>query len=169
MKTIHFTSVIYFYLVFLTSGLTASTFHLKYDSLSCLEIEGKITNLDAGANDCFVELISKDGILDSIVLKEGKRRFKFVLKRDTYYAIRITKKGFVTKLISINTEVPTDSDVLYRFQFDTELMNKSFSKRLNKDALDFPVAIICFDYEKKFFFYDKQYSANVKRDLYSKN
>jgi hypothetical protein len=101
---------IFFLMIFLCafiSGLnSANPYEPVYDSLTCLEIEGKILISDEDRSlGCTVELIGLDGKTDTLILKENRRKFKLVLGRNTYYTIRISKKGYVSKLISVNTEV----------------------------------------------------------------
>lgn len=139
---------------------------ITFDSLSCLLIEGKITNADDGIDQiCKVELISANEVVDSAILKDGKKRFKFVLEKNTYYAIRITKIGYLSKLVSVNTEMVTQSDLIYSFEFETGLIKEGAAKAFNEDILDFPVAIISFDYALDEFSYNQEYTDYIKREL----
>ncbi len=139
----------------------------KFDSLSCLQIEGKVLNADEGEDgECLVELITLNDGIDSIVLKEGRKKFKFVLEKNSYYAIRVSKKGYISKLVSVNTEILTEDEGVHRFVFETTLIKEAALKRLNKDVIDFPVAIIHFDYELDDFSYNKEYTDNMKRELH---
>ena len=60
-----------------------------------------------------------------------------------------------------------ETDAIHVFEFETSLMKEEVIKKLNKDILDFPVAIIHFDYEKASFSYNKEYSAYIKRELHN--
>ena len=61
------------------------------DSASCLEVEGKITNAPAGEDGiCKVELINANKVISSVILKEGKKKFKFLLGKNVSYTIRIS-------------------------------------------------------------------------------
>jgi hypothetical protein len=141
--------------------------HGKSDSLSCLKIEGKIINNDRTEEACIIELIDSYNHIDTILLKEGKTKFKFVLNKDSYYAIRISKAGYISKVVSVNTEILTDVNGIYRFEFETSLLQEAVLKKLNQDALDFPVAIVYFDHEKDCFSYNKEYSAFIKKELHT--
>src|SRR5690606_38124561 len=135
--------------------LSAGGRKLKYDSLSCLQIEGRVLNADAGEGDCIIELIDETNtVTDSLILKEGKSKFAFVLQKDSYYSIRISKNGFISKLVAINTEVLVEQEGIHRFNFETRLLSNVVAKRLNEDVIDFPVAIIHFDYENNCFDYN---------------
>jgi len=140
---------------------------LKLDSLSCLQIEGRINNADDSGGECVVEIIGLNDRIDTIRLKEGKTKFKYVLNKDSYYAIRISKAGYLSKLLCVNTEILTETDGIFVFEFETTLIREAAVKTLNKDILDFPVAIIHFDYEKDSFSYNKEYSAYIKKELHT--
>lgn len=150
--------------------LTAAGGKLKYDSLSCLLIEGKVLNSDENENVCIIELIDETNtVTDSLILKDGKNKFGFVLKKNSYYSIRISKKGFISKLVAVNTEILTETDGIHRFNFQTKLMNEVLLSHMNEDVVDFPVAIIHFDYDNNCFDYNKEYTSHIKRELYIKN
>lgn len=168
MKTIIKTIIITVCLSLAAADLRSSTNHNpKYDSLSCLQVEGRVLNADdETGEDCFVELINIEGEIDSLVLREGKKKFKFVLSKNSYYALRISKKGYISKLISVNTELEIQPEGIYKFVFEISLLREEAIKRLNEDALDFPVAIVHFDYEKECFSYNKEYTDNIKKELH---
>lgn len=144
-----------------------ATFKPKYDSTTCLVIEGKILNADEGIEgQCKVELLDANGVVDTAILKEGKRKFKFVLKKNTFYAIRVTKEGYISRLVSINTEMLTkEDDMIHKFSFETKLMPEERMAHLNTDALDFPIAIIHYDYDLECFSYNREYTNNLKKEL----
>jgi hypothetical protein len=135
------------------------------DSLTCLEIEGRMLCTDKGAkSEYIVELIKKDGSIDTLVLK-NRNKFKFSLNRNSNYGIRISRSGYVSKLISVNTEISADSEGIHRLMFETSLLKQEALVRLNKVATDLPVAIIHFDSEKDCFMYNKKYTAAIKREM----
>ena len=152
-------------LIMLAFGETKSAnFGLfKKDTVHCLKIVGNIPSEFEDA-PCYVELISYNEILDSVILDEGATQFKFLLKRNTSYTIRITREGFATKLVCINTNLPDDEKEMFKFIFTTKLMKEELAARLNQDALDFPVALIYYDLEQQSFDNDKHYTMAVKRD-----
>jgi hypothetical protein len=155
--------------LFLLSVKTQAINKSNYDSLSILQVEGKISNLNENVyEDCIVELIWKNEVVQTLVLKEGKKKFKFILGKNTSYSIRISKKGYLSKLISVETEIPESEEYfgLYKFEFETSLIKEASASRLNKEMIDFPIAIVRFDYEQDIFSYDKKYTAHIKRELH---
>lgn len=162
--------VITFFIIFLFSllflrakGFSQNSLH---DSLICLEIKGKITNLSSKSDDTYkVELIYYNTVTISENLNVNKS-FKFELKKDAIYSIRISKPGYVTKLISIYTRIPEKHDELYRLDFETELIEERKAKKLNSDALDFPITIIYYDDKANWFYFNEEYTSNIKRCIY---
>lgn len=146
---------------------SANGHKLKYDSLSCLQVEGKILNSEEGVDaSCTVEIICQNEVVDAVTLREGKTKFKFVLNKNSFYAIRVSKKGFITKLVAVNTEILTETDGIYKFVFETSLVPEAALKYLNEDVVDFPVAIIQFDYEQECFTYNEEYTNTIREELH---
>ena len=170
MKSIAKKSLSLSILLFCLSSFTAYSNKLSYDSTSCLELVGKIINANEGIDgSCKIELICNNEVIDTLLLKEGKKKFKFVLSKNKYYAIRVSKKGYISRLLSVDTKLFNEIEGIYKFEFDMELIDERFASRLNSDALDFPVAIIYFDNEEDCFNYSREYTSALKRELYSGN
>ncbi|MES2681763.1 MAG: hypothetical protein V4635_17845 [Bacteroidota bacterium] len=144
---------------------SANTHPIEVDSLTCLEIEGRMLCPDKGPKpDYIVELINKDGSIDTVVLK-NKNKFKFSLNRNSNYGIRISRSGYVSKLISVNTEINAESEGIHRLMFETSLLKQEALVHLNKEAADLPIAIIHFDSENDCFMYNKKYTAAIKKEM----
>ena len=157
---------LFFAFTFNTKAQTNS-YKIKFDSLSCLLLEGRIMNASDGIDGvCLIELVSANEVLESITLKEGKNKFKFALNKNTFYSVRVSKVGFATKLISVNTEMLVESEGVHIFKFETSLMKDKIAAKLNQDILDFPVTIIHFDYEMDCFTHSTAYTAYIKKELY---
>ncbi len=136
------------------------------DSLICLEIKGKVTNVGSKSSETYqVELIYYNTVVSNDQINSNKS-FKFNLKRDAIYTIRISKEGFITKLISIYTRLPADQTDVYRLDFETELIEAHKSKKLNADALEFPVTIIYYDDKADSFYFNEEYTSNIKKCVY---
>lgn len=139
---------------------------IKNDSSACLEIDGMITNA-AGAdqNNCTIELLRSNTLIETVILKEGKKRFKFILNKNSEYSIRISRKGYLTKLIGVDTRMPGDHYDVYGFSFETKLVEESASEKLNKDSLDAPIALIYYDNRKDCFQHNKIYTSKIKKEI----
>lgn len=136
---------------------------------NCLEIDGKISNAtEKGEGYCTIELISENAIVSSVVLTGGKKKFKLLLKKNANYSIRISRKGYISKLISVDTKIDSPEEELYRFSFETSLLKESSATDMNKELLDFPVTLIYFDRKKDCFIYDKEYTTKIKKEVVMK-
>lgn len=163
-------TLLFFLFLLLLFNLPASAqFNRKStDTLACLEITGKVLNAFEGEDaSCRVELINKGDVIDSVILKEGKDHFHLILSKDQYYAIRISKKGYVPRILEINTTMFVELDGLYTFHFNTELISDKLAKKLNQDALDFPIAIIYFNHDEDCFDYSREYTETLKNEMFT--
>ncbi len=136
------------------------------DSLICLDIKGKITNIGNKYDDTYkAELIYYNNVISKESINVNKS-FKYSLKKDAIYTIRISKQGYITKLISIYTKIPEKHNELYRLDFETELIEDRKSKKLNPEALEFPITIIYYDDTANWFYFNEEYTSNIKRCIY---
>ena len=144
--------------------------HIFHDSLLCLEINGKITNINNADNNRYkAVLIHYNTPVDSSVVK-GNKSFRFRLVKDAYYAIKIYKEGYAPKLISINTHIPKENidDEAFRLDIKTELIPEKEFNSLNEEAKDFPIAIVMYIKSKNGFSHNEKYTYNIKKTLYQK-
>ena len=134
-----------------------------FDSSRCLEITGKLNKSVAGIGDYRVEVLFKNQVVDSSVA-QNRKPFKFRLWRNADYSLRINKKGYLPKLVSVSTKLPSaiSSYKLYRFFMDVKLIPEGLSGKIDPDDIDFPIALIAYDQHKKCFRYDKKYTEAVK-------
>lgn len=147
-----------------SSATEASTAN---DSLICLKIDGYIQNAGEGdESPCVVELIGISGKIDTLVLKSGKKKFSFYLIKNSYYAIRVSRKGYITKYICINTQISKQNQNMHVFEFETTLLNDSVIAKLNRDMLDYPVAIVHYNLKTNAFIYNKEYSKFIRKELF---
>lgn len=140
------------------------------DSLICLEISGKVKlKNNAFDNKIKIELIHYNTVIESITVKQDKK-FKFYLAKNAYYTVRISKEGYIPKLITVCTILKKFSpeDSYYRFQFDTELLPSLATEILDAEVLEFPIAIISFDEKLKAFFINESYTSNIKKESFYK-
>ena len=166
MKKLLITLIFGFFFMITCTKIFAAT-QLNPDTSACLEIEGKILNAGDGDGACLVELIGTQNTLQSLILKDGKKKFTFQLHKNQNYTIRLSKKGYISKLICIDTRINKAYEDLYLFAFDTKMVSLVESDKLNKDLIDHPVALIYFDVRKDCFDYNKAYTAKMKKELAS--
>lgn len=136
-----------------------------YSDSTCLEVDGKITNANDDDGTCLVELMTSNTVVDYATLKDGKKSFRFHLKKNTVYTIRMSKRGHVSRTICIDTKVSGDPEEDYGFSFETKLSKDAEMNKANKEFLDFPIALVYFDPKKDCFVYDKEYTSRIKKEI----
>jgi len=160
MKNSIITSVI-LCLFFLDVKLQASKITKNEPSHACLELDGMVEYKNKTPDNNYkVELIQSNFIIKSVTLND-KNSFKFKLQKNTYYAIRISKKGFVTRTIRVHTALPEGSEETHHLKFDTELLTLKEVEKSDTSVLDFPAAIVSYDQKINRFYYDEE-SDHIK-------
>ena len=145
----------------------ASNSKKEIDTLPGLHLKGRVVKTSGPASDlCKVELFLNGKVIDSLFISDS-RVFDLKLVRNNTYTIRIAKKNHVAKLVVVNTEFPDEINDLLEFSFKTDLMSTRAADDLNKDALDFPAAIIHFEPKHELFVYNEAYTREIKREIYS--
>jgi hypothetical protein len=147
-----------------------SCYHSMYaspvtDSSRCVEIDGLIENANIKNTECLIELVCSNTVVESVVLKNGKKKFTLHLKKNAFYTIKISKKGYITRLICVDTKISRGYYEKYSFSFETKLPDEAEAEKLNKDYLDFPIALIYFDVRKDCFVFDKEYTSRLKKEI----
>lgn len=147
---------------------SGSKHKLQIDTNSRLVIKGKVFfDHQHPAGPVKVELLKHGQVEDSMTLSRNHKHFYLSLKRDSYYTIRVSKPGYASKLICVNTQSNSEINGLYLFQFEVALITETEAKKLDQDAIDFPVALIYFDPDDQAFNYNKKYTASLKKQLYT--
>lgn len=94
-------------------------------------------------------------------LKKGECRFRLPLNRKLVMIIR--KKGYVSKIIELNSIVPPERKTVYVFLFDIDLFENA--PGLDTRVLQKPVARVTFNKDKNNFEYDADYTNKVNSSL----
>lgn len=140
--------------------------YLTMDTAECLQIEGLILNANENIDqDCIVELYCSANLIKSITLKDGKKKFRFLLKKNFNYTIRISKKTYVTKVLCVDTKMNKDPYGMKVFEFETSLIESYTLPKSKRECLDFPIALIYYDSSKDCFVHDKEYTNRMKKDI----
>lgn len=93
--------------------------------------------------------------------KKGKSTFKLPL--DKSFIIQVSKKGFVTKSISVNTKVPFDDRDAFNFTCDVDIFEEI--EGLDVTILKSPIAKITYSPSLGSFQYDISYTNKVNVEL----
>jgi hypothetical protein len=93
--------------------------------------------------------------------KHGECRYKLPLNRQM--RLEISKKGYVTKFIEINSKVPPERKLAYIFPYDIDLFEEI--QGLDAGILKEPIAKVRYDIEKSNFEYDEAFTTSANSDL----
>jgi len=103
------------------------------------------------------------GALIKAVFADDKGKCKFRLGFQKKYKIIISRKGFYSKILSIDTKIPTDLNTAYIFPADITFYREQ--EKLDAKIFKEPIAIIVFSSKTKQFEYDNLYSKKLDYDL----
>ncbi|MBN8702724.1 MAG: hypothetical protein J0M08_06650 [Bacteroidetes bacterium] len=93
--------------------------------------------------------------------KKGKCKFRLPLNKK--FTIEIGKKGFVSKLIEVNTKVPPERKIGYGFPFEISIFEEL--KELDTSILQKPIAKISFSMSQNQFAYDYMNTDYINNEL----
>jgi hypothetical protein len=93
--------------------------------------------------------------------KKGKCSFKLPL--DKNIKIQVSKKGFVTKSIAVNTKIPAQQKDIFSFNCDVDIFEEI--KDLDVTVLNAPIARITYSPSLNAFQYDVAYTNKVNVEL----
>lgn len=132
-----------------------------------LDIGGSITHGEENLADVKITLYEGNKVVDeSLTKKNGK--FKFTLMSNEIYTLELTKKGYYTKRVSVNTKLPPEVDDTYKFMFDLSLDSKE-EKKLDKYLVEYPAVLIEYSAKKDEFVFDKAYTTSYFDELEMSN
>lgn len=98
-----------------------------------------------------------------VINETASKKFDFFLSNNKHYTIELSKAGYYTKriIVETNTDKPTDP-----FEFKVELLR--INDEIDETSFDFPVAIIKYK-EKKGFYFKSIKNYNEEKTLITQN
>jgi len=141
----------------------------KKDTSSDMSILGQIVVKNKAVKGGYkVEVLYYDSITATVNVKNNES-VKFLLKKDSPYVIRISKKGFIPRYICLNTSTheTLNKTGLYTFYFETDFIETAEAMRLDNEALELPIGMITFDKKTGNFDNNKDYTSFVMQKIYS--
>lgn len=133
------------------------------DTSDCLSFTGKLdASMKSAEGEYTVKLIRDNKVIESQTIGV-KRSFKFILKKNMFYTIKVEKDGFIPRLFSVNTNIDYSIDVgnLFKFNFETNMISAELYHQFDDDDMDFPLALISYDKSCDCFQYDKKYTEKI--------
>lgn len=137
------------------------------ESFEALDISGAISADEDYLAGVLVELFEQNKVVDAFETKSNGK-FKFTLFNDHIYTIQLTKEGYYTKRISVNTKLPEGYDNTMRFDFDINLDSKT-DKSFDEYLVEYPSALISFDAKRGEYGFDKDYTRSYFEEIDAAN
>jgi hypothetical protein len=181
MRTATFRTYIAALLIALLPGIAGEAFaaaprdsvaldSLVGDKLYYLELKGTIRYLKGENKDeaeildsAIVKVYNERNVLvaEHITNRKGRCNFKLPLNRR--FVVEVSKPGFVTKKIEVNTKVPPERKLAYIFPFSIDIFEEV--PGLDVSALNKPIARISYLFTITQFDYDNVYTSKVNQEL----
>lgn len=158
-----------FCFLFMSNQINAQL--LNDTSTFYLELTGRVRQMknltnNKGDNpwlDSAVVTIYNDTSLYSQLITNNRGRCSFKLELNKSYLIKVSKQGFVTKIIEVNTAVPKFRIALYEFEFDVDIFESI--QDLDVSILEKPIARVMYSPSENSFVYDIAYTNKVNDAL----
>ncbi|MBN8697641.1 MAG: hypothetical protein J0L87_14005 [Bacteroidetes bacterium] len=142
----------------------------KNDSTVCLEIIGiavhKAEPLDGVTIKLYKE--NEELVWEQITsIPYHDHSFSFSLLRNSHYSIEVSKEGYISRLVSIDTRLPDDIQVntgnRFVFEFEVDLVKEI--KMKDDFYIDFPIAIISYNMITGVFENHDDYTKHIKEKM----
>lgn len=118
--------------------------------------DGDVYIGEVKAKNVTISLYERNDVISSYTTSKNGQ-FVLDLERNKYYIVEFSKEGYVTKRVLIDTRIESDSlNPKDEFNFDVFLIKSK--PNVDYSVLDFPMAIIQFQYNKERFDFDPKYT-----------
>lgn len=136
----------------------------------CLKVTGNFDETMKSLEGTYTaKLLMDNKVIEEQKLKVSKG-FKFVLKKGIMYTLKIEKPGYIPRLLSVDTKIPDKTDIgnLFKFHFETNLIDEAFYHHFDDDDVDFPIALVSYSKGCDCFEFDKKYTKELMSRLVGK-
>ncbi|PBQ31324.1 hypothetical protein CNR22_05955 [Sphingobacteriaceae bacterium] len=114
-----------------------------------------------------LEVLYRDIIINSFTVKNNSP-VRLLLKKDSPYVIKISKKGYIPRFICINTNMHEKTNKsIYYLNLETEFIAASAAMTLDDEALQLPSALVSYNKKAGNFENNKDYSLFVLQRIYA--
>ena len=123
-------------------------------------VEGIVIEEGRKCKDAKIQLYLGNEEVQQVTSENGK--FNFVLDFNNYYTIVVSKKGMVSKLISVDTHVKSTKIRVPVYECGIDLISKSRFLGMNTSILEFPMGIVSYNRGKGEFAHNKDYTSHMR-------
>ncbi len=139
------------------------------DNSLCLEFNGSFDGTVLDLTGLYTaQLIQNNKIIKEVTISVN-RPFKFLLKRDASYTVKLVKQGYISKVVSISTVLPKKVEIesMYKFNLQTNLISEELAGRFQDDDVDFPIALVSYGKRCNCFEYNRDYTEKLIYNMYN--
>jgi len=139
------------------------------DEVDCLIVTGKFDETMKGLQGKYaVKLLLDNRVVEEQNLKVSKG-FKFTLKKNKEYTLKIEKEGYIHRMLSVSTKLSEKANLedLFKFYFETNLIEESLYHHFDDDDIDFPIALVAYAKKCDCFEYNKKYTQEIMSRMMS--
>jgi hypothetical protein len=168
------------FVLLLCGTMSASAYHASKDSvvqdslvgdkLYYLELRGTVRHLKGENKDeaeildsAIIKVFNEKNVMVAEFRTNKKGRCNFKLPLNRKFVVHVSKAGFVTKMIEVNTKVPLEKKLAYIFPFSVDIFEEV--PGLDLSVLKKPIARISYLFPIQQFDYDNVYTSKINTDL----
>jgi hypothetical protein len=165
MKPIHKATFFLLCVYFFQATITFSFAQSPEDTLQkhFLEMKGRVMSGEKILSGASIDVFIDDETPFKVYTSDSTGFSGFKLPLQQYFTVKISKQGYVTKILSIDTHVPQNKTYKYFCDFSTDLFE--YIPEIDVSILKHPIAKAAFDTISGSFGYDSVYTADINARL----
>ena len=136
----------------------------------CIEMMGKVKKvfynqfpIESAIDSAWIIINDETNQLTRTCYSDNTGKCQFELPLDKQFEIQISKKGYVPKIINVDSRIPTKKNSVYTVIFDMYLFEDI--KGLDVSLLKAPIAKIVFNKDSNNFVYDRKHVSEVNEKV----
>jgi len=140
------------------------------DKMYYLELRGTVRHLKGENKDeahildsAVIKVFNEKNVLVGEYFTNRKGRCNFKLPLNRKFIVQVSKEGFVSKMIEVNTKVPLEMKLAFIFPFSVDIFEEV--EGLDLSVLKKPIARISYLFPIKQFDYDNVYTSKINTEL----
>ena len=169
MKKITFNITLLF--VFILISLSSYAQLPLNDTVECVHAIGVATENGVPLDGATITIFQGNEVIEwSEITSDPKHdhHFNINLLGNNYYTIQVSKPGYVTRSIGINTKMPEDvvineDNPKTKITFEVDIFK--IKKTADDELLDYPIALINYNEAKRKFEFDTEYTKKIKEKM----
>ncbi len=149
--------------------MNSKSYAQAVDTAQCLEFIGKFDGTVKDLSGEYTAQLIKDNKVIKELTQTVTSSFRFIMKKNMAYTVKLVKQGYISKTVSINTTLPKKLEIenLYIFNLQTNLLSQELQSQFKDDDIDFPVALVSYGKKCDCFEYNQAYTTKLINSMYN--